>query len=204
MALAFSSAGLVGCKKQPAATVETAEQQAIRKAKADLTALLNNNTLTADELEAALAPIKALNLTDPEVVSLIAQVEQKIANKRADERLKLEEERKRLEAERLARERENAPENRLRRLFDQISTAGSPTAADAAINQALEMFSSPNADVLVIISRASNGEPDYDRPTNIKKYLEYLKDQKKKADAIENIVYDNNGKIKELELTKLK
>jgi len=57
--------------------------------------------------------------------------------------------------------------------------------------------------VLIIIAQ-SGGITDYDEPTTIQKYLNYLKDQKKKADTIENIVFDDAGKIKELELTKLR
>jgi hypothetical protein len=44
---------------------------------------------------------------------------------------------------------------------------------------------------------------DYDRPTTIRRYLEYLKDQKKNMNAVHNIQYDASGKITELELIKL-
>lgn len=197
--LAIANLGIISCKKQPAATVVDPQAEIIAKAKADLRALLNDTGKSIEQKESELAAIKALNLTDPEVLSLIAQVEEKIAAEKA-EALRLEEERKRREAE-LARA--NAPENLLKNFFGQISNAPSQAAADANINQALNMFTSPDAPVLTIISMAGN-QPDYDRPTTIQKYLEYLKDQKKPADTIENIVFDDNGKIKELELTKLK
>ena len=44
---------------------------------------------------------------------------------------------------------------------------------------------------------------DYDRPTTIEKYLNYLKDRKAYKAEVENIVYDDYGKIKELELRKI-
>ena len=43
---------------------------------------------------------------------------------------------------------------------------------------------------------------DYDRPTTARKYLEYLKDQKKNLNEIGEIEYDEDGKIKLLELIK--
>jgi len=43
---------------------------------------------------------------------------------------------------------------------------------------------------------------DYDRPTTIRKYLEYLKDQGRFDKDIENLVVDKNGKITEVELIK--
>ena len=63
------------------------------------------------------------------------------------------------------------------------------------------MFSSPNSPVLIIIAQ-ENGKNDYDRPTTIEKYLNYLKDVGKNPNDIENVVLDGSGKIKELELIK--
>ena len=45
---------------------------------------------------------------------------------------------------------------------------------------------------------------DYDRPTTIKNYLNYLKDTKNDINRIDKIIYDDNGKIKELDLFKMK
>ncbi len=69
------------------------------------------------------------------------------------------------------------------------------------MNEALKLFAGPNTPVLIIISQEGD-LVDYDRPTTAKKYLEYLKDQKKNLNEIENIEYDDNGKIKLLELIK--
>ena len=48
----------------------------------------------------------------------------------------------------------------------------------------------------------AGGEPDYDEPTKIGKYLNYLKDQKKNLNKVYNTEKDNNGKIKLLELIR--
>jgi len=54
---------------------------------------------------------------------------------------------------------------------------------------------------LIIISKENN-IVDYDRPTTIKDYLNYLKDTKNNINKVEKISYDNNGKIREMELLK--
>ena len=48
----------------------------------------------------------------------------------------------------------------------------------------------------------SNGQKDYDRPTTIRDYLNYLKDQKKNMNQISNLQFDSAGKITEMELKK--
>lgn len=55
--------------------------------------------------------------------------------------------------------------------------------------------------MLIIISQAG-GFNDYDRPTTIEKYLNYLKDQKISRNSVNDIKYNTNGKISELELIK--
>ena len=72
---------------------------------------------------------------------------------------------------------------------------------DQEIGEALKLFAGPDTPVLIIISQEGD-MTDYDRPTTAKKYLEYLKDQKKNLNEIGNIEYDDNGKIKLLELIK--
>ncbi|MEM1138220.1 MAG: hypothetical protein AAGI07_20500 [Bacteroidota bacterium] len=190
------------CKKQPVATGPTAEEQRIAKAKSDLQALLNNELMPIEEKERRLDAIKALNINDAEVQSLIVQVEEQIAKAKA-EKLRMEEEERRRKEEEQRRLRESAPAYKLNKYFNQIATSPNSDVSNTLIDQALNMFSSPDAPVLIIIAK-SGDIVDYDQPTTINKYLNYLKDQKKKADNIENIVYDDNGKIKELELTKLR
>ncbi len=103
-----------------------------------------------------------------------------------------------------AKENENkisTPKARLGQYFDAVTGSGNVASANSSINEALSMFASPNTPVLIVISE-EGGMKDYDKPTTIKDYLNYLKDQKKNMNSISNIVSDSNGKITELELRK--
>ena len=83
------------------------------------------------------------------------------------------------------------------------SVAGAPSAnqANQSIQQALNLFSTEDAPVLIIIY-SGNGQVDYDEPTTISKYLNYLKDTKNANAVVEDMVMDPDGKIKELVLRK--
>ena len=87
------------------------------------------------------------------------------------------------------------------RNFNSIANAGSVSQANRVINETLGMFESPNVPVLIIIKQNA-GFNDYDRPTTIEKYLNYLKDQKISPNKVHEIKYNANGKINELELIK--
>lgn len=84
------------------------------------------------------------------------------------------------------------------RAFSGISNASSTADANDQIRRTLEKFSSPDAPVLIIISEAG----DYDRPTTISRYLDYLKDQQRNPHVVEDVVLDNQGKIREIVLIK--
>ncbi|MEO9476702.1 MAG: nucleoid-structuring protein H-NS [Cyclobacteriaceae bacterium] len=86
--------------------------------------------------------------------------------------------------------------------FSAIANASSIPEANNNIAEALSMFSSADAVVLIEIYSQS-GQVDYDQPTTIKKYLNYLKDQKKNTNKVQDIVYDDNGNVKELVLRKI-
>jgi hypothetical protein len=139
-----------------------------------------------------------------------ARIEQEAAARKQREE---EEARRRREADEQARrdaeararaEREVVgPQKKLEQYFSAIANATSPGAANNSINEALALFASPSTPVLIVIHE-EGGEKDYDRPTNIKDYLNYLKDQKKPADRIGNLQFDGSGKIKEVELVKQK
>lgn len=195
-----------GCKnKQKEAEKKAAAERAakIAQAKMDLQALLADNSKSPEELERDLARIKAMGLNDPEVNALIRQVEEKISKKKAEiaeaKRKAEEEERRRREEE----ERQRPAKLSLNDYFTRIISASSANEANNYINDALKLFASPDTPVLIAIG-VFGGEKDYDKPTTIRKYLEYLKDQKKNLNNIDNIVYDSNGKIKELELMRKK
>jgi uncharacterized membrane protein len=124
-----------------------------------------------------------------------AQAEEARLAKEKEERLRREdEERRKKEEEERAK---NEPTRKVESYFQSIASAGSIESANAKIDEALGLFSSPDAPVLIIIKRTGD-IIDYDKPTTIKGYLNYLKDQKKTFNKVDKIEYDANGKIKEL------
>lgn len=195
--IASVSLGTVGCKaKKEARARQEALDAKIAEAKTTLLAIINDKTMPLDEKEQELERIKAMNLQDPEILDLIDRAEAAIAEQRASE------------AE--AREKEAAAANanksedsyaRVSNLFQEVAQSGSNDAANAKIREALSLFSSSETPVLIIISQ-SGGQNDYDEPTTIQKYLNYLKDTRSRPAEIHNLAYDANGKIKEVELIK--
>ncbi|HEY3403764.1 MAG TPA: nucleoid-structuring protein H-NS [Ohtaekwangia sp.] len=124
--------------------------------------------------------------------------EEELARKEAEEKAKREAE------ELLAKQNESrtsAPAVKLGQYFNAIASSSNVTSANSSINEALTLFASPNTPVLIVISE-SGGIKDYDRPTTIRDYLNYLKDQKKNINAVSNLKTDGQGKITELELRK--
>lgn len=92
---------------------------------------------------------------------------------------------------------------RLDLYFNNIANSGNVEAANGSINEALSLFASPDTPVLIVISE-EGGQKDYDKPTTIRAYLNYLKDTKKSMNKIANMQTDASGKITELELVKQK
>jgi serine protease inhibitor len=43
---------------------------------------------------------------------------------------------------------------------------------------------------------------DYDKPTTIKRYMDFVRDQKASRNAVDSYMLDTDGKIKELDLIK--
>ena len=164
----------------------------------DLTAILDDETTwTLEEKEHRVQTIKDWNLQNAEVDDLLFQVEKKLARERAQAQQRAEEERKAAEEAAKAKE----PKNMLERNFASIASASSVTSANRLINETLQLFSSNDVPVLIIISQAG-GFNDYDRPTTIENYLNYLKDQKTNRNKVENLKFNDNGKITEVELIK--
>ena len=205
-----SVAGTTGCKKKKelaAAEAAKAAQLAadIAKAKEILQSILDDNTLDhVDENYQKLDEVKAMNLEDPEVLNMIITVQEKLAKDKEALARKLEEERLAAEAERLRLEAEKRKKENYDLLNKQFAALAGEQDFDKAntiINNVLPMFASKDVPVLIIIAE-ENGMKDYDRTTTIEKYLNYLKDRKAYKATVDNIVYDENGKIKELELRK--
>ena len=205
--LMTSTAGMTGCKKKKelaAAEAAAAAQLAddITKATKMLEGILNDNTLdNIEKNEATLEMVKSMNLQDPGVLNLIIKAQEKLESDRVA-RAEI------LEAERLAEERRLAEletantNNLLNRQFAALTGEQDYEKANNIINNILPMFASKEVPVLIIISE-ENGMKDYDKPTTIDKYLNYLKDRKAYKAEVENIIYDESGKIKDLELRKI-
>lgn len=85
--------------------------------------------------------------------------------------------------------------------FREIAEASTLELANRNIEEALSLFISPDAPLLIVFYEA-NGKASYDAPTTIKKYLEYLKDTKNPSATVDEIAKDSNGKIKEIILKK--
>jgi hypothetical protein len=199
-------AGLSSCNNQKKLAKKKAAQELAdktAKAKTDLLAIINDDgKMTLEEKEFKLASIKRMNLDDQEIKDLIAQAEEKLTRERAALEQKKEEERLQRDREKKEREqREGGPYRGINTALDAVAGAADVSTANIKIREALSNFSNEEVPVLILIS--SDGEiKDYDRPTTIRKYLEFIKDQKKSPNKVLNAVYDSNGKIKELELIK--
>ncbi len=97
--------------------------------------------------------------------------------------------------------KEDTYKGRLLQYFDAIANADNVISANNSIDEALTLFTTSQAPVLIVISQ-QGGDKDYDRPTTIRAYLNYLKDQKKNINRIESLKLDEFGKITEVELIK--
>jgi hypothetical protein len=189
--------GNTSCKSKKKLAKEAAEaeyksrsEQAVK----DLNAILDDETLwSLEEKEARVQSIKDWNLQNPEVDDLLFQVEKKLARERAQK----EEEERNIEQQQQAQ----AINDVLEKNFGSIARAGNSSQANRLINETLELFESANIPVLIIINQNA-GFNDYDRPTTIENYLNYLKDQKVSNNKVYEIKYNANGKINELELIK--
>lgn len=129
---------------------------------------------------------------EQEAAALKKQREEEVKRREAEEKARRDEENKK-----------NDPYVKLEQYFSAIGTAGNELSANRTINEALSLFTSGETPVLIVISE-SGGQKDYDRPTTITNYLNYLKDQKKTADKIGKLLFDSSGKITEVELIKQK
>lgn len=162
-------------------------REQIEKTNNELDEILSNENLTLDEKKKLLNDIKSRNLNDSEINKKIAQLQAEID----------EEENKKIEKEKVVL----TAKQQMLNAFSDIANASSVSKANSIIDNALKLCANENIPVLIVIAE-ENGVKDYDKPTNIKKYLEYIKDQKRFVDKVENIVLDDNGKIRRIELRK--
>jgi hypothetical protein len=138
------------------------------------------------------------------------RIEQEAALHKQEEEARKREEEERRRTEEAARQQQQneaneagklTPKARLSEYFNAIASSGNVTSANTSITEALTLFASPETPVLIVIS-GSGDQKDYDRPTTIKEYLHYLKDQKKNINVISDLKVDSAGKITEVELRK--
>lgn len=100
-----------------------------------------------------------------------------------------------------ARSAEEIAAEKLENYFNAVAASANANAAGQSIQETLAMFSNQETPVLIVIHE-ENGIKDYDEPTTIKKYLDYLKDTKKNLNYISDIRMDASGKVSELELRR--
>jgi hypothetical protein len=164
---------------------EKQKQEQIDATRAELLdMLLNKDDKSADELEAELAKIKAMNLGNKDINDLISKVEQKIDGMRNKKNVPLK----------------NQIENAFQGIAD-ASRSGNASQVMSLTRNTLQLFSSEDATVLIIISKEGS-IVDYDKPTTIKRYLEFVRDQKASRNEVDTYQLDREGKIKELDLIK--
>ncbi len=192
--------GATSCKSSGKMTRKEYKAK-VEQATKDLNAILNDETSWS--LEEQLDRVNEIKKVDfskknPEIVEMIDRAEAKIARE-MEERDRLAEIQRLEEEQRL---REMAEQNQANRgiadLLNLIANAKDVNAANSYIKEALQLFESPDAVVLIRL----NNYGDYDRPTTAVNYLNYLKDQKKVTVNVDNIKYNAENKITELELIK--
>ena len=195
--------GTSGCssKKKAGKTTEVAavhdNADQLLKAKGQLLEIINDDgSIPLDTKEATLREIKSQHFEDAEINDLISQAAQKIKD----------------EKERTAQARQPVPQDItetevtntkdiLYGFFNDLVSNTNYQDSEVFINQALKMFANESVPVLIIISQAG-GMMDYDEPTTIRKYLEYLDDTKNNSNLINTIKVNEEGLITELELIK--
>lgn len=172
----------------------------VEQAKADLNAIINGETQwTLEEQMSRVDEIEKSELQNPEIDELLVKAKEKLIKEKAEAEREAEEERLRALEEEKAKAL--VPVTSLQDYFAIIAAAPDAETANDKIAEALEMFSSPDCPVLIIVYQLGD-VVDYDAPTTIDKYLNYIKDQKIVNVDINDIKYDNNHKITELELIK--
>ena len=100
----------------------------------------------------------------------------------------------------VVRSAEEIAVEKLENNFNSIATSSNGASADKTIQEVLSMFSNQETPILIVIHE-EGGVKDYDEPTTIKKYLDYLKDTKKNLNYISDIRLVG-GKVTELELRR--
>ena len=189
--------GTTSCKSKKKIAKQEYEAK-LAQAKTDLNAIINGETQwTLEEQAARIDEIEKADFQDAEVTELVANAKKVVEDKKAEAERVAEEERLReLEEQTVV---QNAPT--IEDYFAIIAASPNVETANEKIAEALQLFATPDVPVLIIIYHLGD-IIDYDAPTTAEKYLNYIKDQKNVSVRVNNVKYDNNNKITELELIK--
>lgn len=197
MLLLITVGGTTSCKSKKKLAKQEYEAK-LTQAKTDLNAIINGETQwTLEEQRARIEEIEKADFQDTEIDELIVKAKSAIDDKQAEaERIAEEERLRELESQKVI-EKETSIED----YFAIIAAAPDAETANEKIAEAMQLFASPDVPVLIIIYHLGD-IVDYDAPTTAEKYLNYIKDQKSVTVRVNNIKYNDNNKITELELIK--
>lgn len=189
--------GTTSCKSKKKLAKQEYEAK-LTQAKADLNAIIQGDTQwTLDEQIARVDEIEKADFQDTEIDALILSARNVLEGKKSEAERLAEEERLR----QIELQKEVKKVTTIEDYFAIIAAAPDAEAANEKIAEALQLFAAPDVPVLIIIYHLGD-IVDYDAPTTAEKYLNYIKDQKNVTVRVNNIKYDNNNKITELELIK--
>ena len=168
------------------------------QAKTDLNAIIEGTTQwTLEEQKSRIEEIEKSDLQNAEIDALIVKAKEVVERKMAEAARVAEEERLR----QIEEQNKVKQVTSLEDYFAIIAAAPNADVANAKIAEALNLFASPDVPVLIIVYRMGN-IIDYDAPTTAERYLNYIKDQKKVTVRVNDVKFDENYKITELELIK--
>lgn len=197
MLLLLTVGGTTSCKSKKKLAKQEYEAK-LTQANTDLNAIINGEAQwTLEEQRSRIEEIEKADFQNTELDELIARAKAILDDKQAEaERIAEEERLRELESQKVS-EKETSIEDYLA----IIAAAPDAETANEKIAEAMQLFAAPDVPVLVIIYHLGD-IVDYDAPTTAEKYLNYIKDQKNVTVRVNNIKYDDNNKITELELIK--
>lgn len=189
--------GTTSCKSKKKIAKQEYEAK-LTQAKSDLNAIIKGETQwTLDEQVARVDEIEKADFQDEEIDALILSARNVLEGRKSEAERLAEEERLRQLEEQDTTQKAPSVED----YFAIIAAAPNAESANEKIAEALQLFATPDVPVLIIVYHLGD-IVDYDAPTTAEKYLNYIKDQKNVTVRVNNIKYDDNNKITELELIK--
>lgn len=199
---ATSCKGKKGTARSKAA-IEAQHKNKVNEAKNTLKTLMSDDcTWSLKEKEDKLNTIKSDALKDEELNQLIKEAEKYINRERIAAGLDVDKPHvviaPKTTDSNVSVKVVDKNENILNTLFDNIASGKDVSSSVTELNA---LFESKQTPVLIIISKSEKAT-DYDRPTTIDKYIDYLVDQKVSRNKVYSIQYNDDKKIKVLELIR--